>query len=123
MLSVLARGGSSNIQPDTIVKHNRSTEHKEAGQKTLSLAAAVPCEEVVTEADGVNLDDNDDINLFRTVFYAACEDLPPGKVNRLLELRTLNGTNIKYKNLSCDTVSEIQGCIKAFFQRDLASRL
>ena len=54
VLSVWARGGSCNLQRDTIVKHNRSTEHKEAGQKTLSLAAAVPCEEVVTGADGVN---------------------------------------------------------------------
>ena len=117
---VCVRGGSCNLQSDTIVKHNRSAEHKEAEQKTLSLAAAVPCEEFVTEADGVTVDD-DYIKLFRTVFYAACEDLPPGKVNSLLELRTLNRANIKYKNLSWDTVSEIQGCIKAIFQRDLVA--
>ena len=87
MLSVLARGGSCNIQQDTIVKRNRSAEHKEAEQKTLSLAAAVPCEEVVTEADGVTVD-YDYIKLFRTVNYAACEELPSGKVNSLLELQT-----------------------------------
>ena len=87
VLSVWARGSSCNIQRDTIVKHNRSAEHNEAEQKTLSSAAAEPCEEVVTEADGVTVDD-DYIKLFRIVFYAACEDLPPGKVNRLLELRT-----------------------------------
>ena len=103
-------------------KHNRRAEHNEAEQKTLSLAAAVPCEEVVTEADGVTVDD-DDIKLFNTVNYAACEEFPSGKVNSLLELRTLNWANIKYKNLSWDTVSEIQGCIKANFQRDLLAAI
>ena len=77
-MNIWARGSSCNIQRDTIVKHNRSAEHKEAEQKTLSLAAAVPCEEVVTEADGV---DDDGIKLYRHAFNATCDKLPLGKIN------------------------------------------
>ena len=61
---------------------------------------------------------NDDLKLFRTVYYAASEEIPTAKIKSLLELQRINGSNIKYKNLRWDSISEIQLCIQTIFQRD-----
>ncbi|XP_061173439.1 uncharacterized protein LOC133182609 [Saccostrea echinata] len=62
---------------------------------------------------------SDDEKLFRTIFYEAKEELPNDKVNSLLELQNLNGAIIKYKNVSWDTVKEIQSCIATIFTREI----
>ena len=65
----------------------------------------------------------EDIKLFRTVFYTCKQELPSDKVNSLLELKNLNGANMKYKNLSYVTINEIQSCISNIFQRDLVEEM
>ncbi|XP_045212023.2 zinc finger protein 862-like [Mercenaria mercenaria] len=67
--------------------------------------------------------DKEDLILFRTVFYAASEELPTVKVNSLLELQRLNGASITYRNLSWDTLSEIQKYICTIIKRDLIEHI
>lgn len=64
-----------------------------------------------------------DVKLFCTVFYVATEELPSSKVNSMLELQNINGAAIKYKNLSWDTIHDIQSCISTVIQRDLVSEI
>ena len=47
----------------------------------------------------------------------AKEEMPTEKVNSLLKLQALNGVEIKYKNLSWDTLTDIQDCLKDSVQR------
>lgn len=66
---------------------------------------------------------NDDQVLFRTVFYLAKEEMPSDKLNSLLYLQQLNGVNISYKNLSWDTVTEIQKCLSTVIMKNIVSEI
>lgn len=120
--SVWARDGSCNIQKDTISKHNDSTEHQDAEKKLVSskVGTSSCCDEIQAECTDEVLNDND-CKVFRTVFCAANEYMSTAKINTLLELQGLNGLDIEYKNLSWNTVSEIQSCISTIIQRELVS--
>ena len=118
--NVMALDGSHNIQYSTVKKHNDSTEHKDSKKKMLQNkmieeADPEPCSESICHTD--------DEVLFRTVYCVAKEELPSEKVNPILQLQALNGVSIKYKNLSWDTVSEIQGCMSEIIARSLVDEI
>lgn len=80
--SVWARDGLCNVQKDTISKHNSSTKHQDAERKIIGskVGTSSSCCEVIDT--GCNeMVNNDDKKLFRTVLYAAYEEIPPVKIN------------------------------------------
>jgi hypothetical protein len=46
---------------------------------------------------------NDDLVLFRTVYFQGQEEMPTDKYNGLLALQRIKGVDISYRNLSWDT--------------------
>lgn len=115
--SIWAEIGSSNVQKNGIERHARSLEHRKAEEcLTACKSGKVECEVFEQVTGTVCIDDE---KLFRTVYYAAKEELPSSKINSLLELQNLNGASIKYKNLSWDTIKEIQSCISSIIQQEV----
>lgn len=65
----------------------------------------------------------EDRALFNTVYTAAKEELPSEKVNSLLDLQRKNGLDLPYKNLSWDTIDNIQKTISKHLTSDLISEI
>ena len=53
----------------------------------------------------------EDLKLFRTVYFTAKSELPSESINGLLTLQIMNGVQMPYKNLSWDSITEIQRSI------------
>ena len=116
--SIWSQEGSRNIQKSSLSRHANSIEHITAEKSQLSSYAP----KTVESGDDSSCKDTDiDSKLFRTVFYAAREGLPTNQVNNLLVLQRMNGADIKYKNLSWDTLSGIQSSIKSVLQKEIVT--
>ena len=61
----------------------------------------------------MNIDD--DLKLFRAVLYVATEEVPSLQIN---SMQAFNGAILKSKDISCDTISEIQSCIAMLCLRE-----
>ena len=120
--SIWANEGSTNFQKNSIERHGSSAEHKCAEEKICRKRRSESVIDSEVEPEEVSCND-DDLKLFRTIFYVAKEELPNDKINSLLELQNLNGANIKYKNISWDTVTEIQSCICTVIQREIVEEM
>ena len=125
--SVWATDRSSNFQRNNIERHCRSVDHQNAESKLSARSStrsqSQTCQNVrETETDvQTPCVSADDEKLFNTVFCVSNEELPNDKVNVLLELQNRNGLDIKYKNLSSGTITEIQSCISTIMKRELVS--
>lgn len=122
--SIWANEGSANVQKNSIERHGDSEEHKQAERELLKCKNKVEtCNVDVNKEDESVCVEDDDVKLFRTIFYVSKEELPTEKVNSLIELQNLNGAKIKYKNLSYVTINEIQDCISSIIQRSLVEEI
>ena len=86
--SIWAKEGSTNIQKDSMSRHCNSYEHQTAEKMLLSSIQDF-CQNSSNSDSGAVLIDTDDMKLFRTVFYAAKEEMPSVKINILLESQFL----------------------------------
>ena len=123
MKTVRAKNGTPNIQRSFIKRHSDSEMHIEAlrlflREKTLLVNADLADD--VVESTQVS---DPDLFFIRTVYWTIKEELPLDKVNALLDLQRLNKTDIPYRNLSWDTVTEIQNTISMFLKQKLVTKL
>ena len=86
--SIWAKAGSTNIQKDSMSRHSNSFEHQ-AAEKMLLASTQDFCENSPDSDSRAVLIDTDDMKLFRTVFFAAKEEMRSVKINSLLELQVL----------------------------------
>jgi hypothetical protein len=61
--------------------------------------------------------------LFGTVYFQGQEEMPTDKCNGLLALQRINGVDISYRNLSWDTISEVQECLAQISKRQIVDRI
>ena len=87
-------------------RHSNSLEHRRATDRLARQLKVV--DEVEEREPDVSFKDK---VLFKTVYCVAMEEIPSSKVNALLTLQQVNGVNLKYRNLSWDTITEIQRCL------------
>ena len=107
LTSVWAEEGASSIQLSSIVRHNKSAEHKSACTKeeqNKNLLAINEENEPLVKVSCAK----EDVVLFNTVYFCAKAELPSTQINGMLEMNKVNGLDIGYKNLSWDTIHEIQ---------------
>ena len=108
LTNVWAFEGSPSIQSSSLVRHNASVEHKDAVShlvklETWSKSQNEQSECIVEQSKNTDPIKLEDILVFNTVYYAAKEQEPSEKVNRLLALQKKNGLNTEYQNLSWST--------------------
>lgn len=117
--SIWSQEGSNNFQKLAchVMLHLQSTLQLENLIKSQQMA----CPSEPDSSDETQSVENVDTKLFCTVFYAAKEGLPTNQVNNLLELQRMNGADIQYRNLSWDTLKDIQSSIKTVLQKELVS--
>jgi hypothetical protein len=118
LTSVWAEDGALSIQISSIIRHNGSSEHKSACAKEEQnkyLNTVNECDQVK-----INISKEDEI-LFNTVYFCAKAELPSSQINGMLELQRLNGLDIKYQNLSWDTLHEIQSTISSVLTTSVIS--
>ena len=120
--SVWAREGSTNFQKSSVSRHHASSEHQRAESKLLQQRSCAHNSQQEVDSAPVQVND-DEHKLFRTVFYAADEGLPTKQVNKQLDLQRINGAEIKYRQLSWDTLCEIQSCITKAIRDELVSEI
>lgn len=120
--SAWANDGSTNIQKNALERHCNSKEHVDAEAFIVSKRSEPTTLKSEQNESRMNVSD-DDRALFRTVYYAAAEELPSSKINSLLELQCTNGCKISYKNLSWDTISEIQRCMCEVFKQEIVAEI
>ena len=121
MPSIWSQEGSNNFQKTSLSRHASSVEHLSAETSLCKLPACSSSMDSSSDETNSKCLETDECKLFRTVFYAAKEGLASNQVNNLLDLQRLNGAEIKYKNLSWNTLVDIQSCIKTTQQKDIVS--
>ena len=121
MPSIWSQEGSNNFQKTSLSRHASSVEHLSAETSLRKLPACSSTMDSSSDETNSKCLETDECKLFRTVFYAAKEGLASNQVNNLLDLQRLNGAEIKYKNLSWNTLVDIQSCIKTTQQKDIVS--
>ena len=103
---------SVSLQSCTLKRHNARLK------RTASL---------VEEAEG-NTDKTEPVTeeekrLFRTVYFAAHEELPSVSVNKLIKLQQLNDIHFPFQNLSWDSVHDIQESIASVLRDEVVEKL
>lgn len=116
--SVWANEGSPNIQISGIIRHDQSIEHTSACAEEEKQKGRDILEANIISETPVSLAREDAI-VFNTVYYAAKSEIPSNSVNGLLELLTKVGINVKYTNLSWDSITEMQNAISHVLQDEL----
>ena len=110
--------GSGQVQMSSVRKHSGSTDHQ--------TACAYLDKRIITQNDkssdeetSISSISKEDRILFNTVYTVAKEELPSEKVNSILKLQTMNGLDVKYKNLSWDSIDGIQKSISKILTSEL----
>lgn len=122
LTSVWANEGTPNFQASALSRHNNSTEHTQASvayekqHKTKNICSEIQEDETssvtVTDADKM---------IFNTVYMAAKTESPSSVINSMITLQSKNGLDMKYTNLSWDTITDMQSSIAHVLQADLVS--
>lgn len=112
LTNVWALDGTPNMQISSITRHNDSSEHKNVcvNLEKERLIHVVSDDDQDEETEIVNINKQDKV-VFNTVYFAAKSELPSETVNGLLNLQRLNGQNVDYKNLSWDSITDMQESI------------
>ena len=113
--------GSGDIQLSTVRKHGGSSDHQNAStylDKDTRATSDISDDEIPGPTPSITKDDK---ILFNTVYTVAKEELPSEKVNSLLTMQRKNELDVKYRNLSWDTISDIQKSIGKVITSDLVS--
>lgn len=113
LASVWANEGSPNTPMSSLKRHNVSGDHKLAckDEERVTAPASAVCDDEEDEgADDISIS-GEDLKLFNTIYFAAKSELPSESINGLLQLQALNGVSMKYKNLSWDSITDIQRSI------------
>ena len=121
LASVWANEGTPNIQISSITRHNQSTEHNNACVESEKARVRVVLDTASCFGEPetpITLCDSDKI-VFNTVYFAAKNEIPSNTVNGLLELQTKNGLDVKYTNLSWDSLCEMQSSIAHILRSEL----
>ena len=128
LTNVWAFEGSPSIQSSSLVRHNASVEHKDAVSHLVKLepwskSQNEQSECIVEQSKNTDPIKPEDILVFNTVYYAAKEQEPSEKVNRLLALQKKNGLNTEYQNLSWSTIDNIQESICSVMTKALVDEI
>ena len=131
--------GSTNVQSNSIVRHEKIEDHKIAVSSSMRKRKADEAFHVgedsnsesdseVSDCESSEQDDppsvtSSDKILFRTLYYCASEELPSSKVNSMLELQRLNGASCDFQNLSSDTRPKMLKAIADTLSKDLKSEI
>lgn len=110
--------GARDVQMSGITRHNDSTDHR-AAVKSAEYARTASASDELVWIDGVSEEEGDasvdvsdqDKILFRTVYQVASCEMASTHVNDILDLQRMNGLNVQYKNLSWDSITDIQRSI------------
>ena len=120
--------GSPSIQSSSLVRHNTSAEHKDAVSyrvklETSSKSKSEQSESRIEQSTNTDPIEPENIILFNTVYYAAKEQEPSEKINRLLALQKKNGLTTEYQNLSPTTIGGIQDSICRVMTKTLVDEI
>ncbi|OOY36387.1 hypothetical protein BOV89_12870, partial [Solemya velum gill symbiont] len=89
---------------------NEGSPNSKDEERVTAPASAVCDDEEDEGADDISIS-GEDLKLFNTIYFAAKSELPSESINGLLQLQALNGVSMKYKNLSWDSITDIQRSI------------
>ncbi|XP_053395815.1 SCAN domain-containing protein 3-like [Mercenaria mercenaria] len=123
LTTVWANEGTTNIQISAVTRHDQSTEHSNACTamekqevQTILEKDAAPTETAFSVA-------KEDAIVFNTIYFAAESEIPSSTVNGLLELHTRNGLDVKYTNLSWDSITKMQNSIAHVLRDELVNEI
>ena len=120
--SIWAEEGSGNIQKTSVTRHSQATEHSKAElliKRQKYPESTSVCKTEDTDSDYKPTVNEEERKLFRTVFCLAKKLQPSDITNTFLHLQSLNGVDIQFKNLSWDSIKDIQSCISDTIQRSI----
>lgn len=115
-----------NIQKSALERHEKSNDHvtsmKKAERKR-KMPSLIDIDEPGSSGGDTSPISTNDSIVFKTVYYAAKEELPNDKINSLIELQRCNGLDISYRNLSWDTITDMQQTISDDLQRNQINKM